>query len=136
MAKKFNPEEISSTLDVESFELPASGACRSGTQIPDGETTETITATRELHDDREKTVNYEKLASSAKRVRKLPDWMIKAGQEKSKSSSLESSEKKNRRKKTDTAGSTKQSYQTKPDDIYIMSDEDILDVARYFIKNK
>lgn len=137
MEKIFNPEEISSTLDVESFEPTAPGASRSRSQIPaDSETTKTTSAKAKAQNDNETTVEDEKLVSPAKRDRKLPDWMIKAGQEKSKAVSIKSPDTKNRRNERDNDGSTKKSRQTKPDDIYIMSDEDLLDVARYFIKHK
>lgn len=113
MEKNFNPDQIPSTLDADFWEPAESRKSNQETRKEDE------TSAGASHQSPSNK-------SEKKNERKLPDWMIKAGKEKSKSPKQE----KEKSKKSSPQ------IKKKPDDIYIMSDEDLVEVARYFIKNK
>lgn len=122
MDKTYNPEEISSTLEADFFE--SSGARESHRKANEPTTSASIVDETKIKEEKEEN---KKFAATKKSERKLPDWMVKAGQEKSQAS---------QKKPVEKVSANKSSSQKNPDDIYIMSDEDLLEVARYFIKHK
>lgn len=119
MEKTYNPEEISSTLEADDWNSSenrreSTATTNSSQSVQVKQQPQTSSTSNSTPQNQEKKVE-----------RKLPDWMIKAGQETSKAVKSPKKPEISKPKKL-----------CKPEDIYIMSDEDLLDVARYFIKNK
>lgn len=119
MEKTYNPEDISSTLEADDWKSSEDRGESAATK----NTSQSVEVKQQPQTS--PTSNSTPQKQEKKVERKLPDWMIKAGQETSKA--IKSP------KKPETS---KPKNNCKPEDIYIMSDEDLLDVARYFIKNK
>src|SRR5579883_3397710 len=117
MAKKYNPYEISSTLEEASDLFQPS--------------------TSNVKSDRDDDEN-EKTPTKKPNDRKLPDWMLKAAQEEPLKPNTNERKQKhtNLNKSQLTVDKSPLKNKSLSNDIYIMSDEDLLEVARFFLKNK
>ena len=107
MAKKeYNPAEIPSTLDNDDDDLFGNKE------------------EKKKPDDTPISVSQQSETETKRKERKLPDWMVVAAQKEENTEHHSKSPKK----------PVAKSNASKPTDIHIMSDEDLLEVARFFNK--